>query len=60
VSNPCPTICDALVSPCALLPQAQHTACVSTCQAAGQTKIDCALQALAQGKCLEAISCLFS
>ncbi len=58
--DPCQTICDALVSPCALLPPAQHADCMLSCKGRSQTKLDCALQAVAQGKCLEIVSCLFS
>jgi len=60
IADPCEQICDALVSPCGLLPQSQHASCVSSCKGRSQSKIDCALKALAQGKCLEIISCLFS
>jgi subtilase family serine protease len=59
-ADPCQTICETLVSPCGLLPQAQLASCVSSCKGRSQIKIDCALLALSQGKCLEIVSCLFS
>jgi subtilase family serine protease len=56
----CETICTSLMTPCNLLPQAQYDYCVATCKGQSQQQVDCALKALAQQLCFDAVGCLFS
>jgi hypothetical protein len=54
----CLQICNHLVSSCNLLPQNQYLTCIGGCITLPQTKVQCALDAMDKGQCLQMSLCI--
>jgi hypothetical protein len=55
----CLSLCDYLSSPCNYLPKTGIAACVGACISLPITKLQCAVEAMNQQKCLQMFLCIF-